>query len=495
MRTPIDDFAKLAITFGRGTNKNSVILRRSDDTFSISEGDKLHTIMNNKMYNVTVKKIVFSSSNQLFQKLVVDLEGIDDGSRWSNQMVWNVPLFNTFLNYQRHELQNNCDFWIHLNTEFSTDVAVTPSPKPKTPSSKPGTPSSKPGTPSRKPSKSPLSPKEGFNFRVINGNLQVTNMHGIEFEILPNTRFISYITFTDNNIQPNRIGRIEGIFENFNNTEAKVKIEFVNNYKKNTYSYESDLEFWQNLEIVTHSQRFPNDGQINCTSSDKIDVYDSQTHKLFVFKKGDKFETIVFRPSTWLGYFRQRIDFDFNNQTSGNIIKIYGKFESFDHKNKTATISIDYNTTEKAWIAIVAFLFVAAATWYATSKGTGAPGFHILGAPQMQPTSAPYSDLSIDGGGFFTYTVDLSNGLQFWKNLNVTNATCKLAEARNRNNVQKVHDASNETTSQTSSTTTKSSAVPTKTKTISSRLRNLSSRLRNLLTRNTKRSTKGLQSK
>lgn len=427
MRTPIDEFANHGISFRRSAN--SVVLERSDDSFSISEGDVLHTTMSNAKYNITVKSVVFNSTN-LFQKLVVDIQGVNDKSIWPNQMVWNVPLFDTFLSYVRHELKNNCEFWIHLRQGPS--VVGT--------------------SPSSKKSPSPLSPSEGFKFRKMDkGGLSVTNMHSVVFDILPGTWFISQVTFEDNqlfksanfnkkNVSPNRTthrtGRVEGRFERFHDNYADITLDGyfgIHSHVDHTITYESDLEFWQNLEIITHAKQFPESGEIECTSSDKVVVYDAT--KPYVFKKGDVFDTTVFRPPNWSGFLKQRISFDFK-QNSGKDVKIYGHFHSFDPQKKTAVISIDYNKSEMVLIAVAAFAVAATAVYGLRGVETMAPG--------MPPTPAPAS--VVRGGafgiaGYTYYTVQLDPDLPFWKNLSVTKATCKLADAKSRGQVKEVRSA------------------------------------------------------
>lgn len=502
----IDQFMSLGITVTRGARDDEVILRRSHDHLSISVGDHMKTVIKGQPFDVIVREVVFSNTGS-FQKLVVDVEGLVDGFKWKKQSVWNVPLFHSFLNYNFHELENNCDFWIHLQSSSHGGPARSSAAAANT------------TTPHKRAS--PLSPLNEFKFSKTAQGLRVTNMHGIPFDIVPGTWFASEVTFEDNHVfkaaNLNRtrstnntlsVGRIEGRFEHFHSNEAEVSLAVYlgGSHMKRTVNYGSDLEFWHNLEIITHSKRFPEDGEIECTSSDKISVYDMRD-KIHVFQKGDTFDTTIFRPASWHGFLKERINFDFAEQ-SGKDVKIYGNFHSFDPKQKTAVISIDFNTSEKALIAVAGIAATAAVAYAApvvyegvrsvaqnvasAAHGAAQGVYHgvasaahsvrsvahgVASKLATKPSTAltVYNGRLTSGGGRQEggalgkyYTVPLNPDLPFWKNLNVTKATCKLADAKSRSQIKSVRHASEKVNVVVDTTTTrKKSPSPTQTTTSS----------------------------
>jgi hypothetical protein len=322
----------------------------------IKNGDLLHFTASGQVYNILVESVEYSSSRHLFEQLKVTLTDMH-GTTFHNQHVYNLHLFGPvrqYTNVDVKHLETMRDFWEtveHTNVEMNR------------------TPRNRKSVKTR--SRRTISPlMETSNKFVTRGvSLFFTNKHGVEFEIKPQTMFVSTVTFDDTgrfsakapnlsqtySTDSQDTGTIEGKFLKFNENSCSVLIQ---NLKK-TISYDGDIEFWATLKIVTEAQRFPRNGKYEV--KDKSTLMADDNDRVFTFQRGDKFSSTIFRPATWNAAAKGRVAFDF---TLENGIKqlLYGKFVGFDGND--ALLSIDFNKIEKSIMALGTIAGVAAAVAY-----------------------------------------------------------------------------------------------------------------------------------
>lgn len=430
--TPQEEFEKTGIDFYY-ENDHTVKVHRppnTDDDLIIAVGEELHTTMSNVPYNVTVTEVVFARSNKEFHKLKVDLCG-NLGS-FNDANAFNVKLYHRVNKFSRSELENNVEFWKNLKMGHGRLTA--------TPTTRNG--SSKSPLPSQE-EQPPQSNNDVKLNRIQNDTLEFTNKHDLQFQIFAGSWFRSKVTFQHGifmcsanlkktTVSPDngrQFGYIEGRFANFGPDAAEIRIEGGYNRQKESVKYEPFLEFWQNLEIITHAKRFPN-YEFKPTDHDPthLIVKEPHTHHPHQFKAGTKFDTTIYRTSDWRGWVNQRVNFNLNLM-NGDPIQITGKFVSFSKEE--ATISINYNASG---------MFLMAGLNSTSAFGNFLTGnFNQVGniAKTLVQTS-------------HTYVVKYDSSLPFWANLTVEKTYCKLADAKDENKVQAVASAVNPSSSSSS---------------------------------------------
>jgi hypothetical protein len=365
-RSPIQAFEKTGIRFERGGKHNELIVHRDPHlggTLTLTEGGVFHSTMAGVVYNVVVRDVIFSSSNT-FQDVKIDLDNA--AVTYNGQYVFNVSLFDTFRAYERRLLENCVAFWTTLR--LGQMPKTTPSPK-------------------TTPKKSPLADDE-FHFELDeHDNLLITNTHDVTFTVKPDTYFKSRVTMEEDADQDSKsvnltktklagrtnVGIVEGKFATFHPHEADVELTGIkeDGVLKRTLNYESELEFWQNLEIITDLDTFPRSAlnpAFEIQDKDTLVIRDD-TNKPFKIVARQKFSTEIFRSADLRAYLLQRLKFDFT-MTSGIPQNIHGHFVKFE--NNEAVISIDLHAVEMCAMGAAALLPIgmAAAAYYGVAPDT-----------------------------------------------------------------------------------------------------------------------------
>lgn len=453
--TPQEEFENKGISF-EYVDDHTVIVKRSmaGDNIKISPGQVFHTVMRNVEYNVTVRNLIFDSEQE-FHQLKVDLEAPKDtlGKIFENANVFNVHLYHRISHFDRRELENTVQFWENLKTGSLPKTPPTTPPKTATPI--------KPTTPPK--TKSPL-PEDGFKFEFINfKKIVLTNSHGISFEINGGTYFRSEVTIDNGQLKRNtklkekkqfsmspshrrETGIIEGYFEKFNEgVDAEIVVESYLNSKDigqlvTNVDFVSNLEFWQNLEIITHRKSFPKNGKFvqSSNNNNKLTIYDEDDKHYINILKGEKFETVIFRPDNWLGWAEHRINFDFL-KTTGTEMKITGEFKSFDAGE--VNISINFVSSEKLLMGLVAVAVVGTLLNQVVNMNMNTIQNTKTVLVPWGTEIAKNGTSVRSGGGVLNYTVPYDPSLPFWENMTVTKSYCKVADAKSKKDVNAVKNA------------------------------------------------------
>ena len=469
--TPQEEFENKGISF-EYVDDHTVLVKRSmaGDNIKISPGHVFNTVMRNVEYNVTVRNLIFDSEQE-FHQLKVDLEAPKDtlGKIFENANVFNVHLYHRISHFDRRELENTVQFWENLKTGSLPPIKPT-TPPPKTPTPPPNT-SPPPKTPTPPPNTSPPPtsplPEDGFNFEFKNSQkIVLTNSHGISFEINGGTYFRSEVTIDNGQLKRNtklkekkqfsmspshrrETGIIEGYFEKFNEgVDAEIVVESYLNSKDigqlvTNVDFVSNLEFWQNLEIITHRKSFPKNGKFVQSSNNntKLTIYDEDDEHYINILKGEKFETVIFRPDNWLGWAQHRIKFNFL-KTMGTEMKITGEFKSFDAGE--VNISINFVSSEKLLMGLVAVAVVGTLLNQVVNMNTfqnnTKTGLVPYGAEGETETVTNGTSVR-SGGGVLNYKVPYDPSLPFWENMTVTKSYCKVADAKSKKDVNAVKNA------------------------------------------------------